>query len=66
MNHDRQYLWVLGALLVFGAAVRVFFAACFRFSMNSDYGIVALMAKHIVEGRDFPVFFYGQAYMGSL
>ncbi len=32
---------------------------------NSDEAIVALMARHILGG-DRPVFFYGQAYMGSL
>jgi len=32
---------------------------------DSDEAVVALMAKHILEGER-PVFFYGQAYMGSL
>jgi len=32
---------------------------------NSDEAIVALMARHITKGQ-LPVFFYGQAYMGSL
>jgi 4-amino-4-deoxy-L-arabinose transferase-like glycosyltransferase len=32
---------------------------------NSDEAIVALMARHILQGER-PVFFYGQAYMGSL
>lgn len=32
---------------------------------NADEAIVALMARHILQGK-FPVFFYGQAYMGSL
>ena len=32
---------------------------------NSDEAVVALMARHILQG-DLPVFFYGQAYMGSL
>ncbi len=32
---------------------------------NSDEAIVALMARHILQGQR-PVFFYGQAYMGSL
>ncbi len=62
----RQQLWILGALLALGAAARVFFAACYRHSPNADYGIAALMVKHIVEGREWPVFYYGQAYMGSL
>jgi len=32
---------------------------------NADEAIVALMARHINQGN-VPVFFYGQAYMGSL
>jgi hypothetical protein len=32
---------------------------------NSDEAVVALMARHILQGAR-PVFFYGQAYMGSL
>src|SRR5438128_2438006 len=34
-------------------------------SFNSDEAIVALMARHILQGER-PIFFYGQAYMGSL
>ena len=32
---------------------------------NSDEAVVALMARHILQG-EWPVFFYGQSYMGSL
>jgi hypothetical protein len=32
-------------------------------SFDSDQAIVGLMAKHLTEGRAFPLFFYGQAYM---
>lgn len=32
---------------------------------NSDEAIIALMARHILQGER-PIFFYGQAYMGSL
>ena len=32
----------------------------------ADEGIVGLMARHIVEGRSLPVFFYGQDYLGAL
>ncbi|HEY69307.1 MAG TPA: hypothetical protein G4O08_01860 [Anaerolineae bacterium] len=35
------------------------------FPFNADEAIVGLMARHILQGR-WPVFFYGQAYMGSL
>jgi hypothetical protein len=30
---------------------------------DSDQAVVGLMAKHLIEGRTFPIFFYGQAYM---
>ncbi len=32
---------------------------------NADEAVVGLMARHILQGK-FPIFFYGQAYMGSL
>src|SRR3972149_4673654 len=32
---------------------------------NADEAVVALMARHILQGER-PVFFYGQAYLGSL
>ncbi len=34
-------------------------------SFHSDEAVVGLMARHILQGER-PVFFYGQAYMGSL
>ena len=33
--------------------------------LNGDEAVVALMARHILQGER-PIFFYGQAYMGSL
>ncbi|WP_045218728.1 hypothetical protein [Desulfonatronum thioautotrophicum] len=57
---------VLALLLILGAAVRIYGAWSFRLNLNLDAGVVALMAKHISEGTAFPVFFYGQAHMGSL
>jgi len=53
------------ALLAIGLAARLYGAWCFRFNLNPDAGVVALMVKHMAEGRDFPIFFYGQAYMGA-
>lgn len=32
----------------------------------ADEGVVGLMARHIVEGRELPAFFYGQDYLGAL
>lgn len=45
----------LKAWLIFGGWV----------PFNADEAVVALMARHILRGN-IPIFFYGQAYMGSL
>lgn len=33
--------------------------------LDGDEAVVALMGKKILEGKDFPVYFWGQGYMGS-
>ena len=40
-----------------------FFLAWEESYFDSDQAIVGLMAKHLIEGRAFPLFFYGQEYM---
>src|SRR5687767_15269200 len=40
-----------------------FFLAWEESYFDSDQAIVGLMAKHLSEGRAFPLFFYGQNYM---
>ena len=51
-------LWMLLHYgLVSGGEVDVYLA---------DEGVVGLMGKHIAEGRELPVFFYGQSYLGAL
>ena len=58
---------VFGMLvLCFGLVLRFYGAWAFRYITDPDCGIVALMAKHMAAGDEFPVFFYGQDYMGSL
>lgn len=47
-------------LTVLRSVVLVWFEGA-RF--DSDQALLGLMAKHLVEGRAFPVFTYGQAYM---
>jgi 4-amino-4-deoxy-L-arabinose transferase-like glycosyltransferase len=56
-------LWLLIAAAL---VLRVGGAWLYRHSYNPDYGIVGLMVRHIAAGRAFPIFFYGQDYMGSL
>lgn len=56
--------------LVFALAVAVGIKAVLlrfdRFPFNADEAIVALMARHILLNGERPIFFYGQAYLGSL
>jgi hypothetical protein len=54
---------VLGAgivIVVFRALVYLLFE---QFAFDSDQAIVGLMAKHLIQGTAFPLFFYGQTYM---
>lgn len=59
-----RHRYVISALL-FASAWKLFLIIKDGIPFNSDEAIVALMARHILDGER-PVFFYGQAYMGSL
>ena len=54
------------ACLLGGALLRLDFMRAGGFVIDADEAVVGLMAKHILEGGDIPVFYYGQHYMGSL
>ncbi|MDD5706214.1 MAG: glycosyltransferase family 39 protein [Kiritimatiellae bacterium] len=61
--------WQVGmlvGLLLLVAAARILFAWTMRHETNADFAIVQLMVRHILAGEPWPVFFYGQNYMGSL
>lgn len=53
-------LALASALVVARSIVWIFFE---QSHFDSDQAIVGLMAKHLAEGRAFPLFFYGQHYM---
>jgi 4-amino-4-deoxy-L-arabinose transferase-like glycosyltransferase len=55
---------VVLTLLALAALVRV--SAMFYQNISGDDATVALMAKHILHGENWPVFFYRQSFMGSL
>jgi hypothetical protein len=55
----------LAAALLAAAGLKVWLINSGAVPFNSDEAVVALMARHILQG-ELPVFFYGQAYMGSL
>lgn len=53
------------AVLLLAAVARALLLISGSVSFHADEAVVALMARHITQGAR-PVFFYGQAYMGSL
>lgn len=55
--------FMLALLLALALKLILLFAGAVPF--NSDEAIVALTARHILQGAR-PVFFYGQAYMGTI
>ena len=59
-------LWprLLAALLA-AAGLRFGLLAAGVVPFNADEAVVGLMARHILQGER-PIFFYGQAYLGSL
>jgi hypothetical protein len=56
----------LAVLLVVGAGVQAAALAAGKIPWNSDQAVVGLMAKHIVERGEHPIFYYGAAYAGAL
>jgi 4-amino-4-deoxy-L-arabinose transferase-like glycosyltransferase len=59
---SRRLFW-LGLLLLLGAGIRLLYLVYPL--MDADQAINGLMARHILQG-EFPIFFYGQEYCGSI
>src|SRR5215813_2737030 len=57
----RSLFIIVAATLI----ARIILLASGEVSFHADEAIVGLMARHILQGER-PVFFYGQAYLGSL
>ncbi len=60
----RTALLILAAVVV-AMSVKAWLQISESIPFNADEAVVALMARHILQGER-PTFFYGQAYMGSL
>ena len=57
--------WV-AILILLGVLSRCIGALWFSGNYSMDHAVPCLMAKHIVEGKPWPMFYYGQPYMGSI
>jgi hypothetical protein len=67
VNHQNPKIYIFHIFLVvlISVGLRWIFILLNKVPFNSDEAIVGLMANHILKGEN-PIFFYGQAYMGSL
>ena len=60
----RAACWTTIALLVCAVLLRtVPFVWWSGLHFDSDQAVVGLMAKHVSEGRAWPLYYYGQSYM---
>ena len=64
--HIGPYECAMLLLVVVGTTLRIVLASLHWPKTTSDEAFMDLMALHINERGEHPVFFYGQAYMGSL
>ncbi|HEY3448214.1 MAG TPA: glycosyltransferase family 39 protein [Myxococcales bacterium] len=62
LKPSREFALLSGCAVAWLAA----FLAFSHGGIEGDEAIVGLMATHIAHGQNFPVWFYGQEYMGSL
>src|SRR4030095_11932159 len=61
LRATRRHAFFVGLLVVIAAArFAILFAS--QTHVHSDEAISGLMGKHIVEGRYFPFYMYGQPY----
>ncbi len=58
-------VWPLVVILTGAVALKAVLLAFDAVPFNADEAVVALMARHILQGER-PWFFYGQTYMGTL
>jgi len=66
ISKSLKYPVDLICLLIIASIPRLLLLFSSNAGIESDEAIVGLMAKHISEGKSFPIFYYGQPYMGSL
>jgi len=62
MHHEK---WFQGLFIYFICWVSMCFMYLGIYEVNSDIAIFPLTAIHLMRGEPFPLFFYGQDYMGT-
>lgn len=65
LTDKRAFSALMIAIALLSAAVKIGLLMADVVPFNADEAVVGLMARHTLQG-EWPTFFYGQAYMGSL
>src|SRR3972149_6035024 len=63
IKNPKSYL-VPALIVLLSVVYKLVLLAFNAVPFNGDEGVIALMARHILQGER-PIFFYGQAYLGS-
>src|SRR5262245_26678022 len=63
-NPARVSWYVVASVAAAVLALRLPWLLSPGFILDGDESIVGLMARHIAQGRELPVFFWGQAHYG--
>jgi 4-amino-4-deoxy-L-arabinose transferase-like glycosyltransferase len=58
----RRHALFIGLFILIAAAARFTILLASQTHVHSDEAIIGLMGKHILEGRYFPFYMYGQPY----
>ena len=67
MERERLRSFFRSPLLhVLASGLTAWLLASGRIPRSADQAVVALMARHILEGRGHPVFYWGATYGGTL
>ena len=66
MRYHQKKLYFLVIILLIASGLRIILLGLNCIPFNADEAVVGLMARHILLTTERPIFFYGQAYMGSL
>jgi hypothetical protein len=61
----NKNFWIIVLLIVVGVALRLFYVTTF-FIIDGDSAAAGLLAKHILEGREFPIYPPLAHYGGTL
>lgn len=63
LTMSQERLLVLAAIALLTLFRTTLFVFKTQLDFDSDQAVIGLAGKHLIEGRAFPLFFYGQNYM---